>query len=249
MKSLCTITIALVMLLLPTVSKGETFQFDDFSTDTTGNYDFVYNLYPDPPGSAGATIQLNYDTANERAILYASGGYGWTLMTPKDAAPIPTTWDFEFSVDIENLNEYVGALYLGDSSSSGPAISFILDTYVHYIYVRQMKEDGRWVAVPSEPVVPYSGNSVSFSVSRHDGLYEFAVNGDYFWSSTLDFLDDEVYYGVENWITSGPSGWTARTAVDNWEFRAEQPVPEPATMFLLGSGLIGFAGVRRKFRK
>ena len=221
MKHLCAITVAIVMLWLPAVSKGETFQLDDFSTDTTANYNFVYYTSPIPSGSVGATNQIDYDAVNERAILYTGGGYGWSLMTPKEATPIPTTWDFEFSVDFKVLNEYVATLYLGDSSSSGPGIAFVLDTYADQIYVRQLMPDGSWLWPSPEPAMPYSGNSVALSVSRHDGLYEFAVNGEHFWSSTLDFLDpDMVYYGAQHWITSGPSGLTARTAVDNWNFHA-----------------------------
>ena len=42
----------------------------------------------------------------------------------------------------------------------------------------------------------------------------------------------------------GGTGWSINFSADQ-----AAPVPEPATMFLLGSGLIGLLGFRRKFRK
>jgi hypothetical protein len=43
--------------------------------------------------------------------------------------------------------------------------------------------------------------------------------------------------------------WTVTCANDVIYERINVPVPEPSTMLLLGSGLIGLAGLRRKFKK
>jgi hypothetical protein len=83
------------------------------------------------------------------------------------------------------------------------------------------------------------------SVSVDGDVYD-ALEGDPFWF-TVNF----ILYGVGNpssqffeVLNPGLSPIIGQTIIGQ-----TMPIPEPATMLLLGSGLIGLVGLRRKFKK
>jgi hypothetical protein len=76
---------------------------------------------------------------------------------------------------------------------------------------------------------------------RSEYLAAIQKAGDYIASTQL------ATGGWKNWAGGAENNEVTGEAL--WGASAANPVPEPTTMLLLGSGIIGLAGFRRKFRK
>ena len=189
--------------------------FDDFSTNTTDNYETYYWPYA---SSQGAEVRVLYDSPNQRAILHGYGGYGWLLMRLKSASAIQPSESFEFSYDVQVLREYNGVIYLGDlrDISQGTWIMFRLDIYHLARYLSlQVLVDGAQVLYETYPT---SLTACNLRARREDGTYYFYCNDNLIWERPIEAINIPLYHGPATAISSGPWGYTAEIAVDNWQY-------------------------------
>ncbi len=167
----------------------------------------------------------------------------------------PTSWSWTFDlVDDDMYLWQIGTNYQLGGTTPDVSTTDLIGSYnplydLHYVYLRidpnhftgestssfvQLKVNGTIITDWSNPILLYDWGVPGGSVSDPYNIAE------------LDYTVTVTLTGLETLESNSIN-------IDNVNiegcFENASPVPEPATIILLGSGLAGLAGFRRKFKK
>ncbi len=175
------------------------------------------------PGDSSPTVNFGSGINATFSNLWDADGYIATLPFDDDGYPISGNNHWEslgpFMIDFSEEISAFG-FYATDLGD--------VDTITYLKYMNTF--------TGAENVISLGPNNLDAGSVKYFGFYDLETTFNRIAIATVD--------AGQNVLLKYESDWYG---IDN--ISVGTPIPEPTTMLLLGSGLIGLAGFRRKFRK
>lgn len=172
------------------------------------------------PDITGGTVSVENGVLNSVTFKYTGGGEaGWDLLKAGD-----------LFIDLGADKTWDVVIHQGNSSFSVSPVSIPLLSTTGYL------------VTGSDNVDPWKGYDI-----RNNHPWAYSDSPDDFQS--LQVMGPYVFSGLNVTVGDAPFiiGWTVNCANDV-VYEKINPVPEPATMLLLGTGLVGLAEFGRKLK-